>query len=69
MKLNRTSRRLSPSLFCLAVALFSAPACAVEEVVGEAEPQFVRVGPGLLQGQGQTVEFAGDGGGDFGVVG
>ena len=37
MTLNRTSRRLSPSLFCLAVALFSAPACAVEEVVGETE--------------------------------
>jgi hypothetical protein len=37
MTLNRTSRRISPSLFCLAVALAASPAFAAEDVVGETE--------------------------------
>ena len=37
MSLNRTSRRISPSLFCLAVALASSPALAAEEIIGETE--------------------------------
>ena len=37
MTLNRTSRRISPSLFCLAIALASSPAFAAEKVIGETE--------------------------------
>jgi iron complex outermembrane recepter protein len=37
MTLNRTSRRISPSLFCLAVALATSPALAAEEVIGETD--------------------------------
>ena len=37
MKLNRTSRRISTSLFCFAAALAASPAFAADEDVGETE--------------------------------
>ena len=37
MTLNRTSRLIGPCYFCLAVALFSAPAYAADDIIGETE--------------------------------